>query len=38
VQKRDTTKPIDALIAACLAVWRCAVNEDAGSPWFEVWD
>lgn len=36
VRKRDQTKPIDALIAAVLAVWRCSLDSGA-EPEMEVW-
>ncbi len=38
VRKRDQKKPIDALIAAILAVWRCSLAAGDGEPWFEVWE
>lgn len=37
VRKREQRRPIDALIASILAVWRCSIAEDA-TPWFEVWE
>lgn len=35
VRKRDNSKPIDALIAASLAVWRCSIDDETDEAWFE---
>jgi len=38
IQKRHQSRPIDALIAIVLAVWRVDVTSNQAEPWSDSWD